>query len=252
MCVDVEHCIYSEDYICKECQSDYYYDQSDKTCKFAEGNFTNCKYGLESEGYCVTCKDDCYINITDYLCYNNNGKNIFHGCEISDYDNIHCYKCIEGYYLSNKNKRCSKIKGCNILDNKNKCIECEDNYCLDVLNGKCESSREVISEEKKFYYRCKRTNKYGETCEECEEGFKIKNGLCIEDAHCLEKNEDGICTQCLNNEDSSFCLNPIFGCVESFYGNCLLCNDILDFDNCSKCVDGYELDGINKCVEFEN
>ena len=251
MCVDVEHCIYSEGYICKECENYYYYDQSDKTCKLAEGNFTNCKYGLESENSCTTCKDDFYLNITDCLCYNSSGKKAFYKCEISDSNNEDCYKCIEGYYLSNKNKKCSKIKGCNILDNENKCIECEDNYCLDINSGKCESSKEVVIEEKKFYYRCKKTNQNGNACEECEDGFEIKNGLCIDNVHCIENNEDGTCSKCLNDEENSFCLNPFFGCVESFFDNCLLCNDILDFDHCNKCVEGYELDDFNRCFDIQ-
>ena len=250
-CTDVEHCIYSSGYICKECEENYYYDQLDKKCKIAEGNFTNCKYGSETENYCSLCREDFYLNITDYLCYSSLGNDNFYKCAMSDINEIDCYKCIEGYYLSNKNKRCSKIKGCNILEKEIKCIDCEDNYCLDLKTGKCENSLDIISEEKKYYFRCNRTNEEGNACEICLDGFSLINGLCIDESHCEEKNEDGTCKVCVNNEDNSYCLNPYFGCIESFFGNCLKCNDILDFDNCLKCFDGYELDHFNRCVEKE-
>ena len=252
MCTDVEHCIYSSGYICNECEDDFYYDKSDKTCKLAEGNFTNCKYGLESENYCVTCKDDFYLNISDYLCYSSLGKDNFYKCAMSDINDIDCYKCIEGYYLSNKNKKCSKIKGCNILENENKCNECEENYCLDINIGKCENNQVISDEEKLFYFRCNKTNKEGDACEKCLDGYKLsKNGLCIDDIHCVEKNGDGTCKKCVNDEDNSFCLNHNFGCVESFFDNCIQCDDVLDFNICFKCFDGFELDQFDRCVEKE-
>ena len=252
MCTDVEHCIYSSGYICNECEDDFYYDQSDKACKLAEGNFTNCKYGLESENFCVNCKDDFYLNISDYLCYSSLGKDNFYKCAMSDINDIDCYKCIEGYYLSNKNKKCSKIKGCNILENENKCNECEENYCLDINTGKCENNQVISDEEKLFYFRCNKTNKEGDACEKCLDGYKLsKNGLCIDDIHCIEKNGDGTCKKCVNDEDNSFCLNHNFGCVESFFDNCIQCDDVLDFDICFKCFDGFELDQFDRCVEKE-
>ena len=252
MCIDVEHCIYSSGYICNECESDFYYDQSDKTCKLAEGNFTNCKYGLEAEKYCVACKDDFYLNITDYLCYSSKEKDNFYKWAISDINDIDCYKCIEGYYLSTKNKTCSQNKGCNILENENKCIECEENFCLDINTGKCEYSQEITSEEKLFYFRCKKTNKEGNACEECLEGYKLsKDGLCIDEIHCVEKNEDNSCIKCFKDEENIFCLNQIFGCVEGFFDGCLQCNVILDLDFCNKCFDGFELDNFGRCIEKE-
>ena len=83
----------------------YYYAQHDKKCKIAEDNFTNCKYDSELENYCSLCKDDLYLNITDDLCYTSLGNDNFYKCAMSDINEIDCYKCIEGYYLSNKNKR---------------------------------------------------------------------------------------------------------------------------------------------------
>lgn len=73
----------------------------------------------------------------------------------------------------------------------------------------------------------------------------------MDEDHCVEKDENGNCKRCLNDEDNAFCLNPIFGCVETFFDNCLQCNGILDYDKCDVCIDGYELDLFNRCIELE-
>ena len=78
------------------------------------------------------------------------------------------------------------------------------------------------------------------------------NGLCIDEIHC-EKEIDGICQRCKSFEEdySYYCLNSLFGCVETFDENCLECNDISDFYSCTKCDDGYHLDENGNCVEIE-
>ena len=60
-----------------------------------------------------------------------------------------------------------------------------------MKTGKCEYNDEIIDENKKFYYKCNRTNKEGNTCEICLDGFDLNdNGLCVDDSHCIEKNDD--------------------------------------------------------------
>lgn len=44
--------------------------------------------------------------------------------------------------------------------------------------------------------------------------------------YCEEKDND-IYVKCENN----YCLNNDFGCVFLFYGNCLECNNIFDYDD---------------------
>ena len=247
-CTNVEHCIYSFVYECIECEDNYYYNRVDGTCKLWDYNYTNCKYGYEDE-FCVECKNGYYINQTDHLCYNNNKPGDFYMCIITLKDI--CVRCDENYYLGTKDNKCTNIKGCSISENANRCIECNDNYCLDLKTGKCEKNDEMISEEKKFYYRCNITNDEGTECKVCLDDFELKDGLCIDDLHCIEKNTDGDCLKCQNDEEATFCLNPMFECVEIFFENCLRCDDYLDFDNCNQCFDGYELDENNFCVEIE-
>ena len=78
--------------------------------------------------------------------------------------------------------------------------------------------------------------------------YKLKNGVCLDEIHCTEE-KNNICQKSQNDEEGTFCLNPIFGCVEIFLDNFLRCNDINDFDDCDQCFKGYELDENNFCVE---
>ena len=112
-----------------------------------------------------------------------------------------------------------------------------------------------MSEEKKFYYKCNMTNKEGTACEICIDDFSLnKNGLCSDDLHCAEKNENGFCKKCINYEDEYYkhCLNFEFGCVETYLEGCEECNYSLDFNNCTKCFEGYELDKNGECIEIKN
>ena len=75
--------------------------------------------------------------------------------------------------------------------------------------------------------------------------------MCVDDDHCVERNENGSCTKCLNNEEESYCLNNIFGCIELYYDNCLECSNISKLNKCTKCKDGYEIDYYDECSEIE-
>ena len=226
-------------------EENYYYNKVDGTCKLWEYNYTHCKYGYEDE-FCVECKEGYYINQTNHLCYNNSEKNDFYKCAFT-YQDI-CVRCADNYFLGKKDNKCSNIKGCSISISGDRCIECEEDYCLDLKTGICIENYRVISEEKKYYYRCNQTNGEGTECEICLDMYKLKDGLCVDDIHCTEE-KNNICQKCQNDKEGTFCLNPIFGCVEIFFDNCLRCNDINDFDNCDQCFDGYELDENNFCVE---
>ena len=252
-CTNIEHCIYSNSYNdCIECEDGFYFEKNNKTCKISENIFKNCKSGYEDK-FCEKCKDDFYLNKYDNLCYSNEEENEFYKCIESDTNGTFCEKCLEGYYLGYKDNKCSKIKGCDISENENKCIECDEYYCLDAKTGKCMYNDEIESEEKKFYYRCIKSNEEGEGCEKCVEGYELINGICVDNEHCEEKNEEEKCSKCLNDDVDVYCLNDIFGCINIYFdNNCLECNDLLDFDSCTKCKDGFILNEFNICVKEEN
>ena len=252
ICTNIKHCIYSNDYNCLECEDEYYYDKETKKCIIGEDIFENCKSG-NSSSVCNICKDDYYLNQEDNLCYSNKKEGKFYKCAKTDSKAEYCTECIDGYYLGEKDNKCSKIEGCVLSENENKCLECDLYYCLDAKTGKCEYNDEIEDEEKKFYFRCNKTNEEGTACEICEEGYILnKNGLCVDEEHCVEKDEDNNCIKCQNDEEGVFCLNKDFGCVEIYYNNnCLECNNVLAFNNCTKCFDGYDLDDNKDCYKSD-
>ena len=247
-CTNKEHCIYSNyDYTCNECEDDYYWDNSHNICKLVGNNtkYKGCK--LSFGGYeCSICKKGYYFNSTDSLCYDNNEKNKYYKCS-RVYAGI-CNECEEGYFFGYGDYKCSKVEFCLNSADENTCIKCRQNYCLDGKTATCINNKEIINENLN-YFRCLKTNREG-LCEECEEGTVLKEGLCINENDCLEKNMD-ICIKCQNKTEYSYsCLNSIFWCVETQINNCLLCDDIHNFNKCNKCEEGYELnENIKKKLE---
>ena len=255
-CSLIEHCIYStNENDCIECEDNYCYNQREKKCFLSEDIFTNCRVANEILSHCFLCKSDFYLNQTDNLCYSNKEKGDFYKCEITNYNSKNCFRCIKGYYMGYKYNRCSSINGCEYSEDDNICLECHELYCFDANNGKCIRNDEVKFEDKIFYYRCNRTNKEGNACEECLDGFTLnEKGQCIDKINCKEE-KDGVCIKCPpNEEDRPFhyhCLNNVLGCVETFLENCLECDDILNFEKCTKCIEGYEINkDTNKCVKI--
>ena len=239
-CCDVENCIYSENYICKECKDNYYYNIKEKKCIIGENNLKNCKLG---DSLCQSCKDGFYLNGTDNLCYSNRDYGPFYKCnETSSYSG-ECIDCIEGYYLGYEDNKCSLMEDCIISENENKCLKCDQYFCLDVKTGQCIYNDDIRDEDKKYYFRCNRTNEEGTKCEICDENLSLDdNGLCIDNIHCEEKNADGSCKKCKNEKGRTYCSNKIFGCVDiSLVKNCLECDNLLNFFSCTKCMDGYTL-----------
>jgi len=244
-CNDVEYCIYSDGFTCLECKDNYYYDRRERKCKIGENNFKNCRAGDSSE--CESCKDDFYLNMTDYLCYSNKDYGPYYKCSYTNYYSGECDECIKGYYLGYEDNKCTLIEGCAISENENKCLKCDEYYCLNVKSGQCIYNDEIENEDKKFYFRCNRTDEEGTKCEVCDENLILnENGLCFDYEHCEEKNEDGTCKKCQNNISRNYCLNKEFGCVDIFIKeNCLECDNLYDFYYCTKCIDGYILNNGN-------
>ena len=247
-CTEVEHCIYSDDHFaCQECEGKYYFNQEQNKCFIGEGELENCKFSYFGS-WCTRCKDDFYLNQTEFLCRSNSNPDYFYKCAKTHSGINLCSDCVTGYYLGRKDNKCSKIQGCERSENENKCLECNEYYCLDLKTGRCEYNHRIDDAEKKFYYKCNRTNEAGTACEVCLNGYTLnENGLCVNEDNCEEKNGDGSCAKCISGSEN-LCLNKDFGCVHSFYGNCLECNDVLDFSICTKCAEGYHVNDYGKCV----
>ncbi len=247
-CTDKENCIYSSiNGNCIECKDGYVWDNYNQVCKQADDKFKNCRLTLEGV-FCAACKKNFYLNKSDNLCYDNTQKNEFYKCSIST--GKICQDCEEGYYYGYNDYKCSKIENCIQSEDENTCLKCKDYYCLDVKDGKCVKNKKILKEENKFYFRCLKTNKEGTSCEECEQGLLLnENGVCVNIKDCLEE-KNNICLKCGENQFSwlSYCLNDIFGCVDTYSKNCLKCNNINDFNSCSECLEGFSLNENGECV----
>ena len=250
-CTNVQHCIYSNYYQCIECEENYYYDRSVNLCKNIDANFTNCKYTYDGIN-CERCHKDYYLNQTDHLCYPNDEPGDFYKCQMTNENGTLCAVCIEDYYLGHKDNKCTDMFGCELSENEDRCLECNYLFCLNAKTGKCEDNEEITKEEDKIYYRCQKTNEEATACEECVKNYTLnENGLCIDEDHCVERDENGKCKTCYNDGFLySYCMNNDFECVETYSEKCLECNDILNFDKCTKCLEGYELDENGNCLDI--
>ena len=241
-CIDVENCIYSDGFNCTECDTGFYYNSYSRKCLKEENQFINCKITNDDGTLCGECDKDFYLNKSDNICYDNTEKNNLYKCAYADNSGEVCEQCIKGYYLGSEDKKCSLIENCDISEDENKCNKCVNSHCLDVKNNVCVNNGKILDENIKIYYKCIKTNEDGNKCEECVDGFELKEeGYCVNVDKCQEVN-DGICVKCEdvdNNNELSFCANKVLGCVETTAKNCLRCDDILNFNMCTKCKEGY-------------
>ena len=245
-CINVENCIHSISGHCIECKDNFYFNRRNNTCLPAEGYFEHCKTGYD-DWICDDCKNGFYLNQSDSTCYSNTEKDNFYKCKRIEIGQDICTECEEGYYLGKIDNKCTKIEGCSISKDENSCIECDENYCLNMKNEICYNNEIINEEENKFYFRCNRTNSDGTTCEICLNGYELnEKGLCIDIEHC-EEMQDNKCIKC----QEKYCLNDDFICADSFYGHCLECQNILDFDICDKCEEGWIIGGAGICLEAE-
>ena len=256
LCSEIEHCSYSRFNFCRECEDGYYYNQKEKKCIKNEGNksLENCKYTcLDTEEIkCCECKNNFYLNNDQTLCVENNKNDKFYKCAFVDENGENCIKCIDGYYLGSQDKKCTLIDNCKISENENKCLECDDLFCLDESIGNCVNNDFLHDINKKLYFACKRTNQEGTKCEQCLEGYELnEDGYCVNLANC-EDSKDGKCLRCKNEKSKDgylYCANEIFGCIEGHFKNCLRCDNLNDLFECTQCKDGFEIDQYGACVE---
>ena len=251
-CTNVKNCIYSRNNECYECEDGYYYDVIDKVCKITSDNFLNCKYNSEYEqSKCAMCKDDYYLSLVDSLCYSNEEEGPFYKCRYTTSNGNNCSSCVGEYYIGRDDLKCNLIEGCLRSENANKCLECDRYYCLDT-KGNCVDNYYITEKEKAFYYYCKALNEEGNGCAECENELTAnEQGICYDDLHCEEKDEEGTCKKCQSDNPYGyfgFCLNEMYGCVDTFLRNCIRCDNILELDWCTECEEGYEIDEIGDCV----
>lgn len=249
ICTTVEHCAKSDYYKeCVECEENYFFDLSDKSCKESTGPFVNCFESNMEGTRCNKCRSNYYISLVDYMCYSNEEKGTFYKCEMSTMDGSKCDKCIDGYYTGLKDYKCTEGYVCLYSDDEHICQECREDYCLNRKDGKCYKNDEFIGE--KVYFKCLKTNAEGTACEKCVQKYEPnKNGVCYNLEDC-ELSIDGECNKCkeIDYEDNLLCLNEHHGCIETLRENCLKCDDLDDSNICTQCAEGYTLNDYGDCI----
>ena len=254
ICTNIEKCIYSKIGVCIECEDGYYYNKINRTCSEMKEQFLNCKYSCDNDNdKCCECKDGYYLFENDSLCYDNTQEKVFIKCAYVDLSRKKCKRCEDGYYLGAEDDRCCKVDRCKIVENENKCLECENLFCLDVKKQKCVDNDYLDDINNLFYIACNRTNEEGTACEECINGYEVnEEGYCVDIDYCEEK-EDGKCLKCkdiITENGYSLCANEVFGCLESASSNCTRCDNLEDLYDCTECQEGYEKI-INYCTKID-
>ena len=65
------------------------------------------------------------------------------------------------YYIGYLDNKCTKVEGCMISENEDRCLLCDDIYCLNKKTGLCMDNQYIEDENYKFYYKCNITNDEG-------------------------------------------------------------------------------------------
>ena len=256
-CTKTENCIHSDEnsFVCYECEDGFFYNKTSEKCeKFVE-SLENCKITDKTGKICGECKKNYYLSLLDNLCYDNNEKGVFYKCAKTDINATLCDYCEDGYYSGSQDNLCTKVQGCSFVENEERCLQCDDYYCLDMKTGICiDNDYEPTNEKGFIYFNCNKTNDEGTACVEClSDGMIIKNGICYNIEDCEEINGEN-CLKCNSVENrtfTDFCLNKDFGCVTSYTLDCHTCDNSYNFDECNKCKEGFKFDGNNSCVEIE-
>ena len=257
-CTSVEHCKVAtgnNEAPCEQCEEGYYLNIQFYTCLKIENEiFNNCKKAQYFGNFCLECVNNYYNNRSDGLCYDNTDENDdFYKCATTDISGDICFECEKGYYIG-EDRKCSKIENCRFSENANKCIECEQGYCLDAKNQVCVDSEYLEDVNIKIYLSCLRTNEEGTKCEKCLDGYVVgEEGYCIDVDHCEEKEGD-ICAKCKkiwpeHDDVHYYCYNSVFGCVRTYNRGCLKCENLTDLWECNECDEGFKLTEYGVCKE---
>ena len=247
-CTVYKHCIYSQNDYCLECEDGFYFNRKNKTCYEYNitSDFNDCKYSCEFAEKCCKCKDNFYLRKNDSLCFDNLSPGPFYKCAESDEETgTYCVNCIDPYFVGIDDDLCTLVEACAKSENEFRCKECIEFYCLDKNKGICIENDKIENETYKIYYACNYTNEEGTRCEQCLDGYEVgEEGYCIDVERCTEReNGDGVCLKCKDE----YCANDVYGCVNSHYGNCVRCNNILDLYACTQCKEGYKINLFGGC-----
>ena len=210
---------------CDICEDGYFPDNNGG-CTYT----SNCE--ISYKGECNKCNKDFFLTgkkndvIPDFkICkslYSSDLKN----CEIINEQRGICTSCKEGFFLNDKDFKCTQIKNCStsIYDI---CTLCKYGFHLNKKNNTC-----LLS--KNQFLFCKETID-GETCESCIDNYYLseEDKRCVLQIYC-SKTKDLVCNECIKG----YFLAENKGC--SYTDNCK--NADYQTGYCEECIEGFYLD----------
>ena len=235
-CSYIVNCDISYKGLCLKCIENFILIGPDNGYKFCKSIYSsdlkNCKKINEENGICSECDEGYFLGQRDYKCSKTEN------CYESNFGT--CNKCIDGYYLNRKNDACllkeDQFQNCKETVNGENCEICDDNYFISEDNYCIKTNF------------CSETNDYD--CIKCINNyFLAKNGNCTSTDNCLNAEGDmGLCINCLNEfyldlKDEKCKSNEL----EDEYKYCSKSNEI-----CFECISGYYLGEDNKCSTSKN
>ena len=236
-CIKTENCYESSFGTCKKCINGFYLDKKEEKCKKQNGIFENCQQTIDSNT-CNICDDNYFLD-QEGKC----GKSNF--CAKFGNDGI-CEKCVLGYFPSSYDNSCTTEKNCYYAyESFGICHLCQDNYYIDLKDGKCKSNQE--NNDYKYCYSVKNE------CIVCATGYELGEDLrCSSSSNCLES-EYGLCIKCKDNYylglDNK--CTQIEHCIYSEFYECIQCEKNYYYDkNSKKCK--LEVENLKNCQYTED
>ncbi|ELP93691.1 protein kinase, putative, partial [Entamoeba invadens IP1] len=224
----LNYCSVFENGICRQCDANYYYDETSKMCKTCGENCEKCV----NNTYCYKCNTNTFI-IKNGVCLSNN-------CLYSN--NGNCFKCAFGYYISGGECAVCNIEHCDVCTSKSICSICQEGFYWDGTS--CINSKGFVNQNNKLLY-CKSSQYY------------LKEDLCNTCSEILPNCEmcmDGKCIKCLDNTiyTNGYCL--IESSCNFITNNKCICNTETLY-NGSACIPKREnclFDRLSGCDECSN
>ena len=233
-CIGIKKCIQGKNY-CMKCDElvekcdiceDGYFPDNNGGCTYT----SNCE--ISYKGECYKCNKDFFLTgkkndvIPDFKICKSFFSSDLKNCEVINEQRGICTSCKEGFFLNDKDFKCTQIKNCStsIYDI---CTLCKYGFHLNKKNNTC-----LLS--KNHFLFCKETID-GETCESCIDNYYLseEDKRCVLQIYCL-KTKDLACNECIKG----YFLAENKGC--SYTDNCK--NADYQTGYCEECIEGFYLD----------
>ena len=232
-CINTANCAESSFGVCKKCDNGYYLDKTNDVCNTQTENFLNCIETIDGNK-CFTCEDGYYLAEKE-------GKCTYTNYCLKVGNSSLCEECENGYYVSGDKYSCTTEQNCYYGNKDNgKCTYCGDGFYLDKSDDHCKSNLE--DNDLKY---CKI---FENVCKECDYLYFLDaENKCTNSEKCT-KSDKTKCLQCENN----FYLGSDNKCSQFEH-----CANSTYYYNCEKCADNYYFNDLNKTCDsainqFEN